>query len=533
MPATIVLSDLAFSAPDGRPLFSNLELSFGAERAGLVGRNGVGKTTLLKLIAGDLKPQSGSVTFGGRLAVLRQAVQRRDGETIADLFGATAGLALLARAGRGEADADELANADWTLEARLAAAIAAIGLDAAPATPLALLSGGQSTRAALAALLFAEPDFLLLDEPTNNLDREGRQAAIELLANWHAGAIVVSHDREVLETMDAIVELTSLGATRYGGNWSQYRERKGLELAAVRHDLADAEKRVAEARRSAQAGAERQARRDSTGRKKAAKGDMPRIVLGGLKERSEGTSGGKARLAERQQRDALDAAATARERIEILQPLSLVLPPTGLAAGKTVLKLDRVTAGYDPARPIVQNLSFSVVGPERVAVVGPNGAGKTTLLALVAGTLQSWRGSVEVMTDFARLDQSVSLLDPLLSIDDNFRRLNPGADRNACRAALARFMFRADAALQVVSSLSGGQLLRAGLACVLGGATPPALLILDEPTNHLDIESIEAVEAGLRAYDGALLVVSHDEAFLTAIGISRRLELAPPGSHET
>jgi len=133
---------------------------------------------------------------------------------------------------------------------------------------------------------------------------------------------------------------------------------------------------------------------------------------------------------------------------------------------------------------------------------------------------------VQAPTDFAMLDQRVSLLDPSTSIRDNFRRLNPEADENACRAALAHFMFRADAALQVVSSLSGGQLLRAGLACALGGPRPPSLLILDEPTNHLDIESIEAVEAGLRAYDGALLVASHDEAFLEAVGISQRLELA-------
>ena len=128
------------------------------------------------------------------------------------------------------------------------------------------------------------------------------------------------------------------------------------------------------------------------------------------------------------------------------------------------------------------------------------------------------------MTAFSMLDQKVSLLDPSVSIRDNFRRINPQADENTCRAALARFMFRADAALQTVSTLSGGQLLRAGLACVLGSAPPP-LLILDEPTNHLDIDSIAAVEAGLRAYDGALLVVSHDKAFLESIGITRRLKL--------
>jgi ATPase subunit of ABC transporter with duplicated ATPase domains len=158
-------------------------------------------------------------------------------------------------------------------------------------------------------------------------------------------------------------------------------------------------------------------------------------------------------------------------------------------------------------------------------VTGPNGSGKTTLLALISGDLQPREGTVRVLTSFSMLDQRVSLLDPETSIRDNFRRLNPQSDENACRAALARFMFRADAALQIVSTLSGGQLLRAGLACVLGGATPPSLLILDEPTNHLDIDSVAAVEAGLGAYDGALLIVSHDEVFLEMVGITRRLEL--------
>jgi ATPase subunit of ABC transporter with duplicated ATPase domains len=191
-----------------------------------------------------------------------------------------------------------------------------------------------------------------------------------------------------------------------------------------------------------------------------------------------------------------------------------------------VLSVEGASVGHAPERPILRDLSVSITGPERVAIVGPNGSGKTTLLALVTGQLQPWSGSVRIFTDFALFDQRVSLLDPTTSIRDNFRRINPAADENACRASLARFMFRADAALQLVSTLSGGQLLRAGLACVLGGPQPPALLILDEPTNHLDIDSIEAVEAGLRAYDGALLIVSHDEAFLEAIGITRRLDLS-------
>ncbi|MGO4704434.1 ABC-F family ATP-binding cassette domain-containing protein [Microvirga sp. 2MCAF38] len=526
MPASIALSRLSWSTPDGRALLSDLELTFGPERAGLVGRNGIGKTTLLKLISAELSPHSGTVTVNGTLGILRQTVQVDSGETIADLFGIAEALAILRRAESGEATVEELAGADWTLVARVASALGRVGLDVDRETRLATMSGGQRTRARLAALIFAEPDFLLLDEPTNNLDREGRTAVIDLLANWRSGAIIVSHDRELLEAVDAIVELTSLGATRYGGSWSQYRERKALALAAARRDLSDAEKRAAEMARRAQETAERKARKDRVGQGRRAKGDMPRLLAGLRKDRSEDTSGENARLAERRRAQALEAAASARERIEVLQPLSVVLPPTHLPASKSVLMIDAASVGYEPDRPIIKDLSLAITGPERVAVVGPNGSGKTTFLALVTGQLRPWTGTVRVMTDFAMFDQQVSLLDPSASVRNNFRRLNPKTDENACRAALARFMFRADAALQVVSSLSGGQLLRAGLACVLGGPTPPSLLILDEPTNHLDIDSIEAVEAGLRAYDGALLIVSHDETFLRSIAVSRKLDLA-------
>jgi ATPase subunit of ABC transporter with duplicated ATPase domains len=220
----------------------------------------------------------------------------------------------------------------------------------------------------------------------------------------------------------------------------------------------------------------------------------------------------------------MDDVAGARRRLEVLQPLKVAVPRSGLPAGKTVLRIDAASTGYAPGRPVIRDFSLTVTGPERIAIIGPNGSGKTTLLALIAGRLAPTSGSVRVMTSFAMLDQQVSLLDPELAIRDNFRRLNPQAEENACRASLARFMFRADAALQVVGGLSGGQMLRAGLACVLGVA-PPELLILDEPTNNLDLDSIAAVESGLSAYDGALLVVSHDEAFLDAVGISRRLAL--------
>lgn len=528
MPAHITVTDLSVARPDGRALFAQLNLSFGAERTGLVGRNGIGKSTLLRVMSGEIVPQQGSADVHGRLAVLRQALQIDPHETVADLFGVTDALDLLARAEAGEATADELSRADWDVEARLIGALGRVGFDVPHTTALSELSGGQRTRVALAALIFAEPDFLLLDEPTNNLDRDGRRAVIDLLAGWRAGAIVISHDRELLDTMDAIVELTSLGGTRYGGNWTHYRARKTRELAAAEHQLNDATRRVDALARQAQATAERQARRDQAGRRQGAKGGIPRIALGGMKDRSEDTGGENSRLAQRRQAQANEALAAARTRIEILQPLSVTIQSTGLVASRTVLQMNNVSFGYVPGLPIIRDLSFAITGPERVAVTGPNGSGKTTLLGLITGALRPASGALQMPVDHAVLDQQVSLLDPSQTIRDNFRRLHPDADENACRAALARFMFRADAALQMVGTLSGGQMLRAGLACVMGGASPPPLLILDEPTNHLDIDAIEAVESGLRAYDGALLIVSHDETFLENVGITRRVELVRP-----
>jgi ATPase subunit of ABC transporter with duplicated ATPase domains len=529
MPHSVTLSNLSWSTPDGRPLFSDLNFVFGPERAGLVGRNGVGKTTLLKLISDELSPASGSVTAPAGIHILRQSVQVAEGETIADLFGARHALALLERAQMGTTTIEELADIDWMLKPNIEAALARFGLAMPLTTSLAQLSGGQRTRAALATQVYYSPDFLILDEPTNNLDRDGRAAVIELLAGWRQGAIVVSHDRELLEAVDAIVELTSLGISRYGGNWSHYRERKALELAAAQHDLADAQKRLGEVERKAQETTERQARRDGAGKRKAAEGGIPRIAAGGRAMRAQQTGGEIAAAATRMAQEARAEVAAVRDRLEVLDPFKVSLPSTGLAASRTVLRLDKLTAGYANDAPVLSDFSLTMTGPERLAVTGSNGTGKTTLLSVITGNLVPFSGSVRVEVPSAFLDQKVGLLQPRLSIRDNFMRLNPGASENACRAALARFMFRGDASLRHVGHLSGGQVLRAGLACVLGGEKPPQLLILDEPTNHLDLESIAAVEAGLSAYDGALLVVSHDEAFLDAIGITRRLELQRPG----
>jgi len=525
MLASVSLSDLSWSTPDGTPLFTNLNLAFGCERVGLVGRNGTGKSTLLRLIAGDLHPLSGQVTLSGTLAMIRQDVMEHPGDTIADLFNVRSALTLLDRAEAGVAKAEDLAEADWTLPTRVETALVRCDLSVHPTTPLTTLSGGQRSRAALAALLFSEPDFLLLDEPTNNLDQAGRKAVIDLMRGWKGGAIIASHDRQLLNEMDAIVELTSLGATRYGGNYSAFLDQKATELEAAKRDLAHAERVHAETARRAQQAAERKARKDSVGRKARAKGDQPKIVMDAAKARAEASGGAGARLRDAKRQHADDALSASRREVEVLQPIHMDMPTTGLSENKRVLRLESVTGGYDANHPIIRDFSITITGPERILIAGPNGCGKTTLLKLITGQITPKHGEVGVMVPFAMLDQHMSLLDPAESLLENFLRLNPFEDTHSAHSALARFGFRAGDALRNAGDLSGGERLRAGLACVLGSTIPSKLLILDEPTNHLDLDGIASLEAALAAYDGAVLVVSHDEAFLTSLAPTRVINL--------
>ena len=522
----VTLDAVSAATPDGRPLFENLNLSIGAERIGLVGRNGVGKSTLLALIAGTRPPLTGAITRAGTVASLDQTPDVSPGARLADLLGVGAAWDRLSRIERGEGDEIDLSEADWDLPARVDQALADVGLAGLdPERPAAALSGGQATRAGLARLLIARPDVLLLDEPTNNLDVEAREIVAKVLARWKGGAVVVSHDRGLLRGMDRIVELSSLGARSYGGGYDLYAERKALEADAAQRDLDHAEKEVRRVAREAQQARERKDRRDAAGRKFAAKASEPKIVLGMMAERAEGSGAREGKLAEKLTAQAAETKAAAEARVERARTLGFDLPSTGLPEGRAVLAFDAVGFAWPDGTAVIDGLSFRLAGPERVAVVGPNGTGKTTLIRLATGDLAPTSGEVRLSVPVALLDQRAALLNDDQTILENFRRLNPAASVNDAHAALARFLFRNAAAHQVAGTLSGGERLRAALACVLCAATPPQLLILDEPTNHLDLSSIAAVEAALSGYDGALLVVSHDADFLAAIGVERRLRL--------
>jgi ATPase subunit of ABC transporter with duplicated ATPase domains len=524
--SSIVLSSLVWHIPDGTCLFDNVDLTFGPKRTGLVGRNGTGKTSLLRLIAGEVVPVSGTITRSGSIGFLRQNPEHSTDDTLADLFGVQDQLSVLARAEAGAATADELMTADWTLEVRLQTALTDMGLVQLPMdVPIGALSGGQRTRAGLAALIFAAPDALVLDEPTNHLDQAGRAQVIDAIRAWKGCVIVASHDRALLETMDAIVELTTLGVRTYGGNYGAYRDIKTAELALAQSELARAERTVSQTDARGRLAAERKLKSDRQGRKLRASGGQSKILLDAAKEQSEGSDGTGARLRARKSADAKADLDTVREAVEILQPLSMDIPKSGLVSGRDVLLVEKLTFGYEGGRPIFQDVSLAIRAPERIAIIGSNGSGKSTFLACITGDLKAWHGQVALHVPTARLDQDMGMFDPDETVSEAFARLDPEACENERRAVLARFLFRGDDALQKVETLSGGQRLRAGLACILGHSRPKQLLVLDEPSNHLDIESVEILESALIAYDGAILVVSHDETFLNRIGIERRFKL--------
>ena len=528
MPSTlapvVALHAVSLATPDGQPLLDNLDIAFGTDRAGLVGRNGIGKSTLMRVIAGDSAPARGTVERAGRVAMLRQTVQVADGVTVADLLCVRDALARLARLSEGHGSLDDAAEADWTLEARLDAALAEVSLaGVAPGRPLVTLSGGERTRVALAGLLIAEPDLILLDEPTNNLDVAGRDAVIRVLTNWKMGAVVVSHDRALLRAMDRIVELSTLGAKSYGGNYDFYAERRAAERETAERKLDMAKRDAGEVERRIQSARERKQKRDAHGARRRVKGDQPKMLLDAQKERSQKSAGGASQLAERQRVAVAEAVSEAEAAVERVRLLSVQLPSSGLPAGRGVLAFENVGYVLPDGRTLLSRVDFAMTGAERVALTGPNGTGKSTFLRLASGALEPTHGRVLRPVASVVLDQSVAILDPAATVLENFRRLDPMASVNHAHAVLARFLFRNVQALMPVGDLSGGEILRAGLACALGGSHPPQLLMLDEPTNHLDLDSMSAIEAALRDFDGALLVASHDADFLNAIGIERRL----------
>jgi ATPase subunit of ABC transporter with duplicated ATPase domains len=367
MTGFVILDSISFHTPDGRPLFDSLTLAIGRERTGIVGRNGCGKSSLLRLIIGEIDAAGGSVHRAGRIGMLAQVADAR--LTAAQALGIADDLARLRRLERGDGSLDDAERADWTLEARIEAALADTGLEALPLErPLASLSGGERTRVALARLLIEAPDVLLLDEPTNNLDRDGRDAVATLLDRWQGGVVIASHDRTLLERVDRIVELTPIGITVFGGAWTAFAARRDAARARAAADLDRATDALRNAERDARKARERKARRDRAGRAWRAKGVEDKMFMDREKERAENSAAREGHLAERLIGHRTEALQDARARVEIVTPLAFELPRTALPGSRELIAFEDVKMTFG-ARHLFGPLSFRL----RAAACGDQG----------------------------------------------------------------------------------------------------------------------------------------------------------------
>ncbi len=269
----------------------------------------------------------------------------------------------------------------------------------------------------------------MLDEPTNNLDAAGRDAIARLIAGWRGGVLLASHDRALLEGMDRIVDLSPVGVTVFGGGWSAFAAAREAQRLLAEAAVVKADAVLRQTARAVQEQAERKARRDKMGRAKRARGDAPKMLMDARQDRAEATQGRDGAIAERRLGQASEALETARQRLEVATPLAMDIPSVGLPPGRDVLAFDAVVMDQG-GRRLFGPLSFSIRGPERLAISGPNGAGKTTLLKLAIGDLPPTQGAVRRFDGaVALLDQHVAFLDPAQSALANMQRMNPRAHR--------------------------------------------------------------------------------------------------------
>jgi ATP-binding cassette subfamily F protein uup len=461
-------AELAFGL---QPLLDRASLAVAdGERIGLIGRNGTGKSSLLAVIAGERELDDGEC-------------RRRDGSSVVlveqepALPAASTLRESLALRGRLERIADERVR--WRAEAQLVAFLHRFGLDEATAPESC--SGGERKRAALALAFAREPDLLLLDEPTNHLDIDAIGELEELVRKLPA-AVVVTHDRAFLDRVATrIVELDRGLLRSYPGNFAAYQARKEEQLAA--EEVTN--------RKFDRFWAQEEA-----------------WIRKGVEARRTRNEGRVRRL------DALREARNARRRR--LGDVRLALD-AGERSGKLVAELTHVTKRFD-GRPIVRDLTTQVMRGDRVGLIGPNGAGKSTLLKLIVGEIAPDEGQVRRGTrlEVAYFDQLREQLDEARTLVET---VSPGSEwvevrgqRRHVLSWLGDFLFPPERAQAPVSTLSGGERNRLMLARLF--ARPANLLVLDEPTNDLDIESLELLEETLQAYDGTLLLVSHDREFL-------------------
>lgn len=521
---TIVFNQASFAWPDGTAVLDATTAAIGPGCTGLIGDNGTGKTTVLRLITGQLKPTGGTVTASGEVGYLPQHLTLATGAHVADLLGVRRPLDALRAIESGDvasAHFDAVGN-DWDIEARADVALGSLGLayldlDRAVGT----LSGGEAMLVALAGLRLAARPITLLDEPTNNLDRIARERLHEAITGWQGALIVVSHDLELLDRMDETVELHGRRLSVHGGGFSEYADALAREQAAARQALRTAEQDVKRERRQRREAETKLARRQRYARTAFLNKRLPRVVANTRRFQAE-ESAGKLRGNLDQRVDAARADVAERaSRVRADERVRIDLPALDVPASRRLAELHHAGGVH------------TLAGPERVALTGRNGIGKTLLLeTLFSAELRARRPvfATPLIDHIGYLPQRLDGLDEQASALDTVRTAAPATPPGAIRAQLARFLLRGDDVDRPVASLSGGERFRVALARLLLADPPHQLLVLDEPTNNLDAKTAQALVDGLSGYRGALLIVSHDRHLLDQLAIDVELTLNEAGA---
>lgn len=539
--AAVTLDRVSFAWPDGSIALDAVSGSFGSGRTGLVGRNGAGKSTLLRLIAGELTPASGQILRSDEVAHLPQRLTLETDRRVADLLGIAAPLDAVRAITAGDVDRAhfDAVGDDWDIEARAEASLAEAGLDPSFLDrTVGELSGGEAVLVAVAGIRLRRAAITLLDEPTNNLDREARLRLADMVRTWKGALIVVSHDVSLLELMDDTAEIYGSELSVFGGPYSQWRAWLDAEQRAARQAERDAAQAYRKEKRQRIEAEAKLATRAQMGRKASDEKRVPKIIANGRKMAAQ-VSAGRLRNEVRGKEDAahqaLDAAG---RRVRDDDTMRIDLPDPELSVSR------RVATIGDGER------SWIVQGPERVALVGRNGVGKTTLLrrlvasgadnsgdrggsdqeSAVPAQIRPILRSSDAHTDrIGYLSQRVDGLDDRASVVQNIAAAAPHVPDRELRNRLARFLIRGATMDRAVGDLSGGERFRVALAKVLLAEPAPHLVMLDEPTNNLDLDTVDQLVEALRAYRGAVLIVSHDDQFLERLGLDLTLELDAEG----
>ena len=527
----LTLQNISYTHQNKDLLFSNINLTVNNhEKTALIGNNGVGKSTLLKIIAGELQPTYGQIIVETEPYYVPQIFGQFNHLNIAQALLIEDKLNALKEILNGNTSEENfnLLNDDWTIEDRCKEALNYWQLDDLDLSQkMETLSGGQKTKVFLAGISIHQPELVLLDEPSNHLDVSGRQLLYDFIQATKGALIVVSHDRKLLNLLDAVCELSKQGIKVYGGNYDFYKEQKQIENNALNQDIQSKEKALRKAKEKERETIERQQKLDTRAQKGLGKAGLPKIVSNTLRNNAE--------------RSTAKIASVHSEKIggisQDLQELRSALPDidkmkfgfgnSALHKGKILFTAKDINFAYNTQPLWKDNLNFQITSGERIALKGQNGSGKTTLIKLILGDIEPQTGTIYRADNKAvYIDQDYSLLDNKLKVYEQAQQFNDSSlQEHEIKIRLNRFLFTKDNWDKSCSALSGGERMRLLLCCLTINSKSPDIIIFDEPTNKLDIQNIEILTAAINEYQGTLIVVSHDETFLEQINIERTIEL--------